>query len=81
MQDLKDEERAEMPSCNLSETVHNRWLQQFGNRENDLYDAIVDNFVHAFIQCTNYYQFLKDGRPRIGPSKHKLRLWQAQQFD
>ena len=68
-----------MPSCNLSETVHNRWLQQSGNRGNDLYDAIVDNFVRAFMQCTNNYQFLKDGRFGTGPSRQELRLRQAQQ--
>ena len=69
-----------MPSCNLSETVHNRWLQQSGNRGNDLYDATyVDDFVRAFMQCTNYYQFLKGGRFGTGPSKQELRLRQAQQ--
>ena len=77
-QDLTDEERAEMPSCNLSETVHNRWLQQSGNRRNDLYDATVDDFVRAFMQCTNYYQFLKGGRSGTGPLKQELRLRQAQ---
>ena len=39
----------------------------------------MDNFVRAFMQCTNYYQFLKGGRPRTGPSKQELRLRQAQQ--
>ena len=68
-----------MPSCKLSETVYNRWLQQFGNRGNDLYDATVDDFVLAFMQCMNYYQFLKGGRSGIGPSKQELRLRQAQQ--
>ena len=67
-----------MPSCNLSEIVHNRWLQQSGNRGNDLYDATVDDFVRAFMQCTNYYQFLKGGWSGTGPSKHELRLRQAQ---
>ena len=72
-----DEEHAEMPSCNLSETIHNHWLQQSGNRGNDLYDAIVDDFVRAFMQCTNYYQILKGGRPKTGPSKQEFRLRQA----
>ena len=67
-----------MPSCNLLETIHNRWLQQSGNRGNDLYDAIGDDFVRAFMQCTNYYQFLKGGRSGIGPLKQELRLRQAQ---
>ena len=67
-----------MPSCNLLETVHNCWLQQSRNRGNNLYDAIVDDFVRAFMQCTNYYQFLKGGRSGTRPSKQELRLRQAQ---
>ena len=68
-----------MPSYNLLETIHNRWLQQSRNRGKNLYDAIVDDFVRAFMQCTNYYQFLKGGRPETGPSKQELRLRQVQQ--
>ena len=77
-QDLTDEERAEMPSCNLAETIHNRWLQQSGNKGNDLCDATVDDFVRAFMQCTNYFKFLNGGRSGTGPSKQELRLRQAQ---
>jgi hypothetical protein len=77
-QSLTDEELAEMPSCNLAETVHNRWLQQSGNRGNDLYDATVDDFVRAFMQCTSYYQFLKGQKSGTGPSKQELRLRHAQ---
>ena len=51
-QNFTDSELAEMPSCNLSETVHNKWLQQSGNRGSDLYVATVDDFVRAFKQCT-----------------------------
>jgi hypothetical protein len=30
---------ADMPSCNLLETIHNKWLQQSSNRGNDLFVA------------------------------------------
>ena len=67
-----------MPSCNLSETVHNKWLQQSGNRGSDLYVATVDDFVRAFMQCTNYYAYLKGDRSGTGPGKEELRLRAAQ---
>src|ERR1700738_427339 len=71
-------ELAEMPSCNLSETVHNKWLQQFGNRGSDLYVATVDDFVRAFMQCTNYYAYLKGDCSSTGPRKEEFRLRAAQ---
>ena len=67
-----------MPSCNLSETVHNKWLQQSRNRGSDLYIAAVDDFVRAFMQCTNYYAYLKGDRSGTGPGKEELRLRAAQ---
>ena len=63
-----------MPSCNLSETVHNRWLQQSGNRGNDLFAATSDDCIRAFMQMTNYRAFLKGNASRSGPSKEELKL-------
>ena len=77
-QNFTDSELAEMPSCNLSETIHNKWLQQSGNRGSDLYVATVDDFVRAFMQCTNYYAYLKGDRSGTGPGKEELRLRAAQ---
>jgi len=74
IQDLTDIEKAEMPSCNLAKTVHNKWLQQSGNRGNDLYTATVDDFVRAFMQMVRYYQYLKDNGGGTGPGKEELRL-------
>jgi hypothetical protein len=42
-------ELAEMPSCNLVEIVYKKWLQQSGNRGNDLYVATADDFVKALM--------------------------------
>ena len=67
-----------MPSCNLAETVHNKWLQQSGNRENDLYVATVDDFVRAFMQVVNYYQYLNGERSGTGLGKKELLLRVAQ---
>jgi hypothetical protein len=59
MQNLIESELAEMPSCNLAEIKDNAWLQESGNRGNDLYIANVDDFIRALIQVSRYYQFLK----------------------
>ena len=39
----------EMPSYNLAKTVHNKWLQAFGNKGGDLYVAVVDDYIQAFL--------------------------------
>ena len=67
-----------MPSCNLAETVHNRWLQQSGNQMMCLYEATVDDLIRAFMQTTNYRTYLKRGRSGKGPDKAELRLRVAQ---
>ena len=74
MQRLSKADLAEMPSCNLAETVHNKWLQQSGNRGNDLYVATVDDLVKAFMQMVRYYQFLKGDQAGTGPGKDELLL-------
>ena len=67
-----------MPSCNLGKTVHNKWLQKSSNRGNDLYVAIVDDLVRAFMQIVRYYQFLKGEHARMGLGKEELLLRVAQ---
>jgi hypothetical protein len=68
------EEIADLPSCNLSETVHNKWLQQSGNRGDDLFAATCDDCIRAFQQMTNYRAFLKGKTTRSGPSMEELKL-------
>ena len=36
-----------MPTCNLSETMHNKWLQASGNKMVYLYSATVDDYSRA----------------------------------
>jgi hypothetical protein len=74
IQGLSLEEMADMPSCNLSETAHNKWLQQSGNRGNDLFAATCDNKIRAVMQMTNYRAYLKGKASGTGPSKQELKL-------
>ena len=67
-----------MSSCNLAETVHNKWLQAFGNKGGDLYIAVVDDYIRAFLQVVAYYQYLKGGVGGMGPSREELKLRSAQ---
>ena len=72
-QKFTEEELAEMPSCNLTESIHNKWLQASGNNGDDLYVATVDDFVRGFLQVVNYYQFLKGDVGGICPTKKELK--------
>jgi len=71
-QNLSKSKLVEMPSYNLVEIVHNKWLQQSGNRGNDLCIATIDDYVRAFMQMVKYYQYLKGNQARIGPKKEEL---------
>jgi hypothetical protein len=73
-QGLSLEEMADMLSCNLSETAQNKWLQQSGNRGNDLFTATCDDKIRAVIQMTNYRAYLKGKASWTGPSKQELKL-------
>jgi hypothetical protein len=76
-QGLSLEEMADMPSCNLSETTHNKWLQQSSNRGNDLFAATCDDKIRAVMQMTNYRAYLKNKASGTGPSKQELKLMTA----
>ena len=75
---LTQDQLAEMPSCNLAESVHNKWLQASGNKGGDLYVATVDDYIRVFLQVVAYYTFLKGGVAGDGPSKEELKLRGAQ---
>ena len=66
---LNQDEFAEMPSCNLVKTMHNKWLQASGNKGSDLYVTTVDDYIRAFLQVVAFYQYLKSGVGRMDPSK------------
>ena len=68
------DERAEMPTCNLAETVHNKWLQQSGNKMTCLYEATVDDLIRAFMQIANYRSWLRGGSTGKGPDFASLKL-------
>ena len=75
---MSESDFAQMPSCNLAESVHNKWLQASSNKGGDLYVATVDDYIRAFLQVVAYYQFLKGSNGGDGPSKEELKLRSAQ---
>ena len=67
----------DLPSCNLSEIVHNKWLQTSGKRGNNLFYATCDDSIRAWMQMTNYRAYVKGYASGSGPSKGELRLQAA----
>jgi hypothetical protein len=65
---------ADMPSCNLSKTVHNKWLQQSSNRGNNLFAGTYNNKIRAVMQMTNYRAYFKGKSFETGLSKQELKL-------
>lgn len=45
----------EMPNCNLVASIHNKWLQASGNKGGDLYVALVDDYIRAFLEVLAYH--------------------------
>jgi hypothetical protein len=56
---LTQDQLAEMLSCNLAESVHNKWLQASGNKDGDLYVATVDDYIRVFLQVVVDYKSLE----------------------
>jgi hypothetical protein len=56
------------------ETAYNKWLQQSGNRGNDLFVATCDNKIRVVVQMTNYRAYLKGKASGTGQSKQELNL-------
>ena len=63
-----------MPTCNLLETMHNKWLQASGNKMVDLYSATMDDYSRAALQSSGYFNFLKGGHSGMGPNTSMLKL-------
>jgi hypothetical protein len=61
-------------TCNLEETVHNKWLQQSGNKMTCLYETIVDDIIHVFMKIANYRTWLKGGSNGKGFDLASLKL-------
>lgn len=73
------EELAEIPSCNLAETIHAKWRKSSGVVV-DLYDATVDDYIRAFLQITAYRDYRLGGDVGQGPSQEELQLRVAQRL-
>jgi hypothetical protein len=73
-------ELANMPMCNLSEAMHNVWLQQSRKKGVCLYVVTFNDYVQAFKQLTLYYHFKQHGRLGQGIEKSELLLHITTQF-
>ena len=69
---LTFKEEAAIPTCNLSETMHNKWLQASGRKMIDVYHATVDDFARAALQSLFYFNYLHGGPAGTSPSKTEL---------
>lgn len=61
LQDMSMKECTKMPTCNLAEIVHNKWLQQSNNKMTCLYEVIVNDLIFAFMQIANHRLWLEGG--------------------
>jgi hypothetical protein len=68
------DEEAAIPTCNLSETIHNKWQQASGKNVTDLYNATLDDYLRAAMQSVGYQNFLKGGGSGTGPDRSALKL-------
>ena len=63
-----------LSSYNLSQTIHNKWLQMLGTRGNNLFDATCNDSVRAWMQMTNYRAYLQGEFSGSGLSRGELKL-------
>ena len=71
---LTFEEEATVPTCNLSETMYNKWQQASGGKILDLYQATLDDYARAALQLLFYFNYLRGGPSGTGPSRSELQL-------
>ena len=65
---------ANMPSCNLLETIYNKLLQEFGNCGNDLFAATCNDKIQAVMQMTNHKANLKGKSFGTSPLRQELKF-------
>ncbi len=68
-----------MSTSNLSETFHNIWLQQFGNKGICFFVATSNGYVRTLGQSSLYHAFLQGGVFGIGPKKNEFHLRKSNQ--
>jgi hypothetical protein len=60
--------------------MHNKWLQQSGNKMTCLYEATVDDLICAFMQIANYRSWLRGGSTGKGLDYVSLKLKAAARY-
>ena len=63
-----------MPTCNLAETMHDKCLQQSGNKMTCLYETTIYDLIRAFMQIANYRSWLRGGSTGKGIDFASLKL-------
>jgi hypothetical protein len=63
-----------MRTYNLSETIHNIWLQQFEKRVWYLNIVNFDSYVQSFKHNALYKEYLKSGTSQQGLNRNQLIL-------
>ena len=74
MQTLTFKEEAAIPTCNLLETIHNKWMQASRSKMVDLYHATLDDYSRAALQSIGYHNYLKCCGGGSGPRRSVLQL-------
>jgi len=77
LQELSKEELDDIPTYNLFETIHNKWLQASGRCGADFYIATCDDWICAFMQMTNYQVNPNTSPSKFRPSRHDSKLKRA----
>ena len=67
-------EEAAIPTCNLSETIDNKWMQASRSKMVDLYHATLDDYSRAALQSIGYHNYLKGCGGGTSPSRSILQL-------
>lgn len=68
------DKRAKIPTYNLIETVHNKWLQQSQNKMICLCEETVDDLIRVSIQNTTYISWQRGGSTSKGLDSASLKL-------
>ena len=74
LQDPTFEQHAMIHTCNLAETMHNKWLHHSCKKMTCLYEATVDDMIWAFMQITKYNLWMKSGSLGKGLDHVPLKL-------
>lgn len=56
------EEQVTTPNCNLSETIHHSWHVVSREKNNDLFEVIMDDLAQVITEMSRYSNFLDSSK-------------------